>query len=369
MVNIYMPVRCLWGSNAVSENSAELKALGKKCLIVTGKHGAKASGALDDAISALEKEGIAYEIFDGIGENPLISDCHKAGQAAFKANADFIFGIGGGSVQDASKAIAFYASNPYLTPVDIYLRKYENAPLPVALLGTTAGTGSEVTAVAVLTNDETGFKKSIKGPDCYAKISFCDPKYTYSLSYRTTVSTALDAFAHAVEGFFTAKCEGTIRTFAEKCIPEIYSCLKILSEKKTVPDEIRDTLYYGSIYAGLVINTAGTAFPHPMGYVLTENYGVPHGMACEAFFAPFIDRCAVYAPGKTEEFEKMTDKLDKVKAVIASLVDVSGITMTKEQVHFYSERWQDVTPGNFLASPGSLNREEAEEILAKLFIK
>ena len=57
-------------------------------------------------------------------------------------------------------------------------------------------------------------------------------------------------------------------------------------------EKIREKLYYASIYAGLVINTCGTAFPHPLGYVLTENYGVPHGMACAAFFAPYVDRCA-----------------------------------------------------------------------------
>ena len=165
---IYMPVRCLWGKNAVAENSSEFKMLGKKCLILTGKSGAKKSGALDDAIKALEIENIGYAVFDEIGENPLLSVCHKAGVAAREANADFLLGIGGGSVLDAAKAIAIYASNPVLSPIDIYKREYDNAPLPVALIGTTAGTGSEVTAVAVLTNDETGIKKSISelSPKC-----------------------------------------------------------------------------------------------------------------------------------------------------------------------------------------------------------
>ena len=78
----------------------------------------------------------------------------------------------------------------------------------------------------MLTNDETGIKKSIKGPDCYAAVSFCDPKYTYSLPFGITVSTALDAFEHAVEGFFTEKCENLSRVYAEKCIPDLYRCLK-----------------------------------------------------------------------------------------------------------------------------------------------
>lgn len=362
--NIFMPARCLWGDNAVSENSSFIASLGSKCLIVTGKSSAKLSGALDDAISALEKEKITYEIFDGIGENPLISACHAAGKAARKANAEFILGIGGGSVLDASKAIAIYASNADLAPIDIYKRVYDNPPLPVALIGTTAGTGSEVTAVAVLTNDETGVKKSISGPDCYAAVSFCDPKYTASLPYSSTVSTALDAFAHAVEGYFTAKCNGVIVLYAEKCIPVIYSCLEALSGLSEVPAEMRKPLYDGSIYAGLVINSCGTAFPHPLGYILTENYGIPHGTACAAFFGAFIDRCAEFAPEKAEKFFAMTAEKEKVKAVIASLTNLKGVRITEEEAKKYALRWQDVLPKNFTASPGGLTQGEAARILA-----
>ena len=361
--SIYMPVKCVWGNNCVAENSGFL-SLGKSCLIVTGKNSAKLSGALDDAISALEKEKISYSVFDEIGENPLISSCHKAGAAAREADADFILGIGGGSVLDASKAIAIYASNADLSPIDIYKREYSNKALPVALIGTTAGTGSEVTAVAVLTNDETGIKKSISGPDCYAAVSLCDPKYTCSMPYKTTVSTALDAFAHAVEGFFTQKCEGALRLFAEKCIPELYSCLEILSRTNEVPCNIREKLYYASIYAGLVINTCGTAFPHPLGYVLTENYGVPHGMACAAFFSPFIDRCAEYSSEKFSDFIRMTDEISKVKSVISSLTDLSGAVISKDEAEKYALRWQSVIPRNFTASPGGLTQREAAEILA-----
>ncbi len=362
--SIYMPVKCFWGRNAVYENSDALKSLGNRCLILTGKSGAAKSGALDDAKAALKKESIGYEIFDEIGENPLISVCHKAGVAAREAKADFLLGIGGGSVLDAAKAIAIYASNPELAPTDIYKRKYNFSPLPVALIGTTAGTGSEVTAVAVLTNDETGIKKSISGPDCYAAISFCDPKYTFSLPYKSTVSTALDAFAHAVEGYFTPKGKGVLNLFAEKCIPELYRCLKALSQTDTVNDELREPLYYSSIYAGLVINTCGTAFPHPLGYVLTENYGIPHGTACAAFFSPFIDRCKEFSPEKYENFIGMTEDAETVKSVIASLTDLKGVKISEEEAKNYALRWQSIIPRNFTASPGGLSMEEAARILA-----
>ncbi len=364
--DVYMPVRCIYGKNAVTEKSELLASAGKKCLIVTGKSGAKKSGALDDAVNALDKEKISYEIYDGITENPLISSCWEAGKKARESGAEFILGIGGGSAQDASKAIAFYATNPEFRPVDIYGKdKGCIPPLPVILIGTTAGTGSEVTAVSVLTNDETGIKKSVKGPDCYASVSYCDPKYTYSLPYGYTVSTALDAFHHAVEGYFTTKCEGVERIYAEKAIQMLYSALKELSTSEEVSEELRDSLYYGSIYAGLVINTCGTAFPHPMGYVLTENFGVPHGTACAAFFTEYIERCVKFSPGKAADFFRMTDCESKVKELISSLVKLDDIKISPEAAHKYSARWENVIPGNFTASPGGLTREEAEKILLK----
>jgi alcohol dehydrogenase class IV len=152
--------------------------------------------------------------------------------------------------------------------------------------------------------------------------------------------------------------------WAEKCIPMIFEGLKELSESENISVKLREKLYYGSVYAGLVINTCGTAFPHPLGYVLTENYGIPHGTACAAFFAPFIDRCAEFAPEKTEKFIALTDGIEKVKAVVASLTDLRGITIGEENAKKYALRWQDVIPRNFAASPGGLTQEEAAGILS-----
>ena len=138
-----------------------------------------------------------------------------------------------------------------------------------------------------------------------------------------------------------------------------------LKNSGTADISLRADLYYGSIYAGLVINNCGTAFPHPMGYVLTENYGVPHGTACAAFFDDFIDRCKTYSPDKSKAFFDMTDDEATVRETINALVKIEGIKIDAELAHKYSERWKDVIPGNFTASPGGLTREEAEKILLK----
>lgn len=367
LITLKMPVKCISGHGCVKQNSSVFAGFGKRCLIVTGKHSAVSSGALKDVLEVLEKENIEYSVFNEIGANPLISACHKAGEQANEFNADFIVGIGGGSVLDSSKAVAIFASDTGLSGTDIYNRKINPEHLPVILIGTTAGTGSEVTAVAVLTNDESGIKKSIKGEDCYAAVSFLDPAYTASMSYYQTCSTALDAFAHAVEGYFTSKCSGLLSFIALKAINSLYSGLKELSLNENISSELRDKLYYASIDAGFVINSCGTGFPHPLGYVLTENYGVPHGMACEEFFGDYIDRCLQFSKEKASAFEENTDKIENVKALIKSLVKTEDISMTEEQAVFYASRWLNSVPGNFSSSPGGLTYNEALEILKKHF--
>ena len=170
--NFHMPVHVVSGEGAVARNSTLLRTLGRRCLIITGGSSAKRSGALADVTAALDLWEIGWAVYDAVGPNPLVSACHEAGVVARSVRAEFIIGIGGGSPLDAAKAAAIFAANEELAPMDIFQREGANPPLPLALVGTTAGTGSEVSPVAVLTIDESGRKKSISGADCYARIAF-----------------------------------------------------------------------------------------------------------------------------------------------------------------------------------------------------
>lgn len=368
MLDFYMPVKVVSGKGAVVKNAALLRELGRRCLIVTGGSSARLSGALDDAKTALEQEGVAFEVFDKIGPNPLLSACREAGEAARRCGAEFILGIGGGSPLDAAKAVAIYAANEDLAPADIYKRVYNNKPLPLALIGTTAGTGSEVTAVSVLTDDATGRKKSISGPDCYAALALADAKYTGTMPYDITVSTALDAFSHIAEAWFTPNCRGITTVLAREGLRLLWPAMKRLLEEKTLPDEPgRDRLYFGSLYAGLVINTCGTGFPHPLGYVLTENYGVPHGKACAAFLPAYLERAKKHEPRLLEEFlGVLGEEYTAVTAAVNALTALPRVRMTPEQAAAFAARWHKAPPKNFATSPGGLTALEAADILAEI---
>lgn len=364
--NIYMPSRLISGSNCVYENRNIFKQYGEKCLIVTSKTGALKSGALHDVTKALENMGIEYLVFDKITENPMVSTVIEGGRNARDFGADFIVGIGGGSPLDASKAVAICAMNSEYDIDGLYNRKVPSKALPVILVGTTSGTGSEVTGVSVLTNDKNMMKKSIGGADCYAAVSFLDAKYTYSMSYNVTVSTALDALAHAVEGWFAPGCNALATAYAKLALPDIYEGLCYLLREKTVPHEkLREKLYLASVYAGLELNICGAAFPHTVGYILTENFGIPHGKACTAFMPYFLKKAKENKPERFSELMNVlgVDELGFINTV-QQLTNVKNLGISKEQAEEWCSRFGEVK--NFLKTPGGFTKEEAVLLLKEI---
>lgn len=368
--NFYMPVRVFGGKDAVLEHTDCFSQFGKRCLLVTGSKSAKLCGALSDVQTVLQQQGIEYTVFDGVQPNPTTADCCSAGKCAREFSADFIVGIGGGSALDSAKAVAVYAANEMLSAEDIYVYNdnYAIPPLPLILIGTTAGTGSEVTGVSVLTR-ENGRKQSVSGKDFYAAVSFADPKYTYSAPYAVTLTTALDAFAHAVEGWFSNRFDTMAHLFAQKALPPLWHALQYFYETQKTPDKaMRNDIYYTSLYAGMALNICGAGFPHGMGYALTEDFALPHGRACAAFMPSYVVRGIEFKPDLAKEFFTLlgTD-FEEFEQVILSLTDLSDISMTESQITAYCARWKNLK--NFKNSPGGYNTAEAETVLRKLFLK
>ena len=363
--SFYMPVNILGGENSLQNNKNIFLSLGKKCLIVTGKTSAKKSGALDELISVFNELNIEYAVFDEITENPLTKTCCDGGKVAREIGADFVVGIGGGSPLDASKAVCVYATNPHIINDDIYTAEVLNEPLPLVVIGTTSGTGSEVSGVSVLTR-ENGRKQSISGKNYYADYAIADAKYTYSVPFRTTVSTALDALAHAIESMFSPRADFLTQQFALISIKMIYPVLEKLNETKDLPTtQERDTLYFASLYAGFALNKGGTGFPHGMGYALTEDYNVPHGIACAVFIPQYLTEAEKANPVL---FSHVLDAMDCHKAsaekLIEDLCDLH-LSIPDDKINEYVSRWE--TLKNFKNSPTDFNNEDAGCLVKRLF--
>jgi len=364
----YMPVRVISGKNCVEENAEIFSEYGKKALIVTGGSSAKKSNAFYDVVKSLEKSNVTYEIYDKITQNPQTRNCFEAGKSAFEIGADLIIGIGGGSPLDAAKAVAIYGANPELNEFDIYKYEYTKS-LNLILVGTTAGTGSEVTGVAVLTDSSSGRKKSVHSPLCYPKVSFCDYQYTETMPASFTVSTALDAFCHAVESYFSNSSNEISSLYAEKAIKLNWRYLKSFLDMNTMPDEKeREYLYEASVFGGLAINITGTCAPHTLGYLLTEKYHVPHGFACAVFEPYFVKFVKAYVPEKYENFFKMIDTdFDDFENIIYSLVN-NKISMSEDDIEKEKYRWAGKI-SSFSKTPGLFNEKNAVDVYKELFVK
>jgi len=143
----------------------------------------------------------------------------------------------------------------------------------------TAGTGSEVTPYAIVTNDFKRTKTSLSAPEMFPKLAFLDGKYMLSLPRNTTIHTAIDALSHAVEGMFTTKSTPQGDLVALESIRLLFGIFPKLQASSALSLSERDTLLYASMLAGTVIAQAGTTAVHTLGYALTYHYGTDHGEA------------------------------------------------------------------------------------------
>ena len=367
-MNFYVPTKIIIGQGCVSANADIFSKAGKRCMIVTGKSSAKRSGALDDLIFVLQSVGVEYVIFDGIEQNPSYSSCLSAAKEAKKVGVDFIIGIGGGSPLDAAKAIAVLTACSDTSEETMYSMKWDAEPLHVIAIGTTAGTGSEVTPVAVITSSE-GLKKSLRADALYPIASFGDATYTMSLSPEFTRSTALDALAHCLESYFNRTANDISKTFAARGIAILVEMLKKTSSYhvESLSFDDREKLYCASIYGGLAISVTGTAFPHALGYFLSEQYDICHGNACAVYLEEFINYNVTVAP---EESDRLFKAIDANREVLVSLIKQNlpdlNVKLTKEKIDELSPRYENNKSLN--KCYGTVDRKAAEAIIAKIFI-
>ncbi len=340
-MKFYLPVRLLTGRGVVSEQAAALAALGRTCLIVTSGTAARRCGALDDVTAALEAHGVAYGIYDAIQPNPSMDSCLEGGQLARELGAEFIIGIGGGSPLDAAKVVAVSAANPELEPEALFGTRWANKPLPIALVGTTAGTGSEVTPISVITDPE-GHKRPVNSEQIYAALSLGDPRYTDSMPLPVTASTGVDALAHCLESYFNKNATDVSRALSLQGVATLVPPLRSVAAGRTPDAGEREALYHGSILGGMAISICGTVMPHNMGYYLTENLGLPHGFACAAFLPAMLHHVAADVPDYARTLEERTGcSLQELEALIRGLMPPLELHLTAEEIEALLPRWEN----------------------------
>jgi alcohol dehydrogenase class IV len=235
-------------------------------------------------------------------------------------------------------------------------------------VGTTAGTGSEVTKVSVITTPD-GRKKSFHHEAIFPALSLGDPRYTMSVPPMVTRGTMVDVLAHCAESFFSRSANHISRCYAVEGIRLLLPVLRWMAEHdwNELDYDTRETLYCASIYGGLAINVTGTCFPHTMGYLLTEEFGIPHGTACAVFQKEFYAYNKAVVPQLAQEFlERIGCGEEEYLALIGKLTPPCEITMGEGLIAEAHSRW--INNGSMAKCQGTFTPDMADDILRRKFL-
>ena len=287
-MQFYMPVKVYEEEECVRKHPEVFREAGRRALLVTGHHSARANGSLDDVTEVLQKEGISYVLFDRVEENPSIETVMRARDFALEQQADFVIGIGGGSPMDAAKATALMMHYREKDADFLYHGK-ETERLPLVLVPTTCGTGSEVTGASVLTIHAKKTKSSLPHK-IFADAALIDGKYLAAAPAHIIRDTAVDALGHLWESWFHASATPYSRMCAEAGLKTWRENRKTLLdlEQGGLTTETGGKLMRASALAGMAIAQTGTSLPHALSYPLTYDLHLPHGVAVGYFESGYL---------------------------------------------------------------------------------
>ncbi|NFN93809.1 iron-containing alcohol dehydrogenase [Clostridium botulinum] len=287
--NYNLPINLLFGRGKINQIGKEVAKHGKKVLIVTGKNSTKRSGLLDKTISLLKQEQIEVEVFDKVTQNPLTTTIYKGAETVKATECDVILGLGGGSIMDAAKSIAFSAKNPGDISDYIFGIKRGTEALPIILVPTTCGTGSEGNSFSVLTNPETKDKKSLRTNVIIAKSSIIDPELMVTMPKHIIASVGFDALSHNMEAYLSKagqpltdmKALYGIKLIAEN-LPKVYNDQTDLDAWEKVS--------LGSTLGGMVIGVAGVTAPHGLEHPASGLRDIVHGKGLAALTPIIVEK-------------------------------------------------------------------------------
>ena len=298
----------------------EQKLPGRKALLVIscGKS-TRANGSLDRTIAQLEQAGVQVALFDQVQANPLKDTVMEGAQAARDAGSDFIVALGGGSVMDASKAIALMATNPgdlwdYVQFGTGGRKPVENTPLPLVAITTTAGTGSETDGGGVITNPETHEKTAVfDGHRLMPVLAIVDPELMLSVPPKFTAFQGFDALFHSTEGYIAKQANFMSDLVSLGAIENIGSHLAAAVAQGS-DLAAREHVAFANWLSGLSMELSGCISEHSLEHALSAYHqDLPHGagliMISKAYYTHFVEKGCC-----PERFIRMAKALGKADA-------------------------------------------------------
>ena len=316
----YTPTRVVFGKNTEQQTGALVKACKcSKVLIHFGGQSALRSGLVDRIKTSLEAEGLAFVTLGGVVPNPRLSLIREGIELARKEGVDFVLAVGGGSVIDSAKAIAYGAANEG-DVWDYYMGKRKpDACLPIGCVVTIAAAGSEMSSSTVVTNEENGFKRSFKTDMARPAFAVMNPELTMSLPPFQTACGCVDILMHTMERYFGHGSNMDITdSISEGLMRVVMHHAAVLRNDPANYDSRAEVMWAGSLsHNGLTGcgSDGGDWATHMIEHELSGMFDVAHGAGLSAIwgswarhvlplrpdrFALFAERVMGVAPAETE---------------------------------------------------------------------
>ncbi|WP_288326444.1 iron-containing alcohol dehydrogenase [uncultured Clostridium sp.] len=384
----YSPTRLLFGVGQLN-NLREQKLPGKKALVVisNGKS-TKENGYLKRCEEELNAAGVENVLFDKVEANPLKSTVMTGAKCARENNCDFVVALGGGSVMDASKAIAAMATNDgdlwdYINGGTGKGQELLNNPLPVVAITTTAGTGSEVDQWGVVTNEETNEKIGFGGPDSlYPVLAIVDPELMKSVPAKFTAYQGFDALFHSVECYISVAANLMSDMYALTAIENVGKYLE-----RAVKDgndiEAREHMAFANTLSGTVMTISACTSEHSMEHAMSAYHqDLPHGagliMLSKEYYKHFINQhvcddkfikmakaLGMEDAKSPEDFITMLVKLQEACGVADLKMSDYGIE--KDEFDKMAKNARETMGGVFMCDPCPLSHEDCVKIYEKAY--
>ena len=384
----FLPVNIQFGWNKV-DNVADFAApYGKKALIVTGRTSAKKSGLYDRVVEKLDAAHIGHVLFDQVDANPLTTTALDGAALAKSESCDMVIAIGGGSIMDCAKGIAFMAVNDGDINDYIFNRKTSDNALPLIVIPTTCGTGSEGNGFGVLTNPETGDKKSLRCNAIVPKVSIVDPAVMGTMPPHVLASVGFDALCHNIEAYtsktaqpFTdALAHYAVILLAQYLVP-LYKHVKAIANgqeavlNKKQLTKAWESVTLASTIGGMVINTAGVTLGHGMEHPASGLKDITHGVGL-AVIEPVVVEYTWSA--NSEKFNSLarifnhgdgSELGEALRLIVHDLDLTTNLTelgFTKKDIPWLVDNVYVVATGNIANTVAEVSRNDIEVLYKKM---
>lgn len=309
----FMPAISLMGADCLKDAGDQVGELGfKKALIVTDKVLGQI-GIVKKVTDVLDNKNIEYAIYDETKPNPTVKNVNDGLALLKEKECDFVISLGGGSAHDCAKGIALLATNGGEIKDYEGVDKSKKPQLPMVGINTTAGTGSEMTLFAIITDEERHIKMALVDKHLTPIIAVNDPMLMLAMPKSLTAATGMDALTHAIEAYVSTAATPITDACAEKAI-ELISNYLVNAVENGQDVEARDMMAYAEYLAGMAFNNASLGYVHAMAHQLGGFYNLPHGV-CNAILLPHV-----------QEYNKATSasRLAKIAKIMGG--NIEGLT-------------------------------------------